>query len=59
MYNRVVYGPVNARLLGFSDINKLEFVVGGVLLLLTCVYGFLPRLLISGVECTAFKLLMQ
>lgn len=59
MYNRVVYGPVNTRLIGFSDINKLEFVIGGILLLLTCVYGFLPRLLTSGVECTAFKLIIQ
>ena len=58
MFNRVAYGPLNTRLEGFADLNKLEFVVSGLFVSLTCVFGFAPRLLTSGVEYIAFRLLV-
>ena len=58
MYNRIFYGNLGKNIVGFSDLNVLEFYISSILLGLTLLLGVFPHILTFYVEPNFVKLIV-
>jgi NADH-quinone oxidoreductase subunit M len=58
MYNRIFYGNLSKNIVGFSDLNVLEFYVSFIMLALTLLLGVNPHALTFYVELSFVKLMV-
>lgn len=58
-FNRISFGPLNPSLSGFSDLNKIEFLVCLIFFIFLIAFGFKPDLILSNVEIELFKFLIK
>jgi NADH:ubiquinone oxidoreductase subunit 4 (subunit M) len=57
LFNRIMYGPVSASLINFSDLSYKEFVTLLPLVILTLVLGIFPNYILGQLDDFAYTLI--